>query len=205
MSFHPRKVITTGEGGMLLTDRLDFAERAARLREHGMNVSAAARHASDKAVIEQYVETGWNFRMTDIQAAVGLVQLERLDVIVERRRALAARYASALHDIPGVVHVTDPEWGTTNFQSYWILLPETFPVSRNDLLAGMLAEGISGRRGIMASHLEPAYAGHPHAPLPATEIATNRSLILPLFHEMTENEQDRVIGAVHRAYDRVSA
>jgi dTDP-4-amino-4,6-dideoxygalactose transaminase len=205
MSFHPRKVITTGEGGMLLTDRLDFAERAARLREHGMNVSAAARHASDKAVIEQYVETGWNFRMTDIQAAVGLVQLERLDVIVERRRALAARYASALHDIPGVVHVTDPEWGTTNFQSYWILLPETFPVSRNDLLAGMLAEGISGRRGIMASHLEPAYAGHPHAPLPATEIATSRSLILPLFHEMTENEQDLVIGAVHRAYDRVSA
>jgi dTDP-4-amino-4,6-dideoxygalactose transaminase len=199
LSFHPRKVITTGEGGMLLTDRLDFAERAARLREHGMNVSAAARHASDKAVIEQYVETGWNFRMTDIQAAVGLVQLEKLEVIVERRRALAARYAAALSNIPGLVHIADPAWGTTTFQSYWVLLPENFPVSRNDLLARFLAEGISGRRGIMASHLEPAYAGHPHGPLPNTEIATNRSLILPLFHLMTEAEQDVVIGAFRRA------
>ena len=199
LSFHPRKVITTGEGGMLLTDRADFAERAGRLREHGMNVSAAARHASGKAVIEEYVETGWNFRMTDIQAAVGLVQLGRLDTIVERRRALAARYAAGLGDIPGIVTVTDPPGGRTNFQSYWVLLPETFPVSRNDLLARLLAEGISGRRGIMASHLEPAYAGHPHGPLPATEIATNRSLILPLFHQMTETEQDHVIAAVRRA------
>ncbi|MDQ1476232.1 MAG: hypothetical protein QOE62_1461 [Actinomycetota bacterium] len=199
LSFHPRKVITTGEGGMLLTDRADFAERAGRLREHGMNVSAAARHASGKAVIEEYVETGWNFRMTDIQAAVGLVQLERLDTIVERRREQAARYAAGLGDIPGVVTVTDPPWGRTNFQSYWVLLPETFPVSRNDLLARLLADGISGRRGIMASHLEPAYAGHPHGPLPATEIATNRSLILPLFHQMTEAEQDHVIAAVRRA------
>lgn len=205
LSFHPRKIITTGEGGMLLTDRLDFAERASRLREHGMNVSAAARHASDKAVIEQYVETGWNFRMTDIQAAVGLVQLAKLDVIIERRRALAARYAAALSDMPGLVHIADPAWGTTTFQSYWVLLPESFPVSRNDLLASMLAEGISGRRGIMASHLEPAYAGHPHGALPNTEIATNNSLILPLFHLMTENEQDLVIGAVRRAYDRVPA
>ncbi|MDQ1461629.1 MAG: hypothetical protein QOI08_3113 [Actinomycetota bacterium] len=199
LSFHPRKVITTGEGGMLLTDRADFAERAGRLREHGMNVSAAARHASGKAVIEEYVETGWNFRMTDIQAAVGLVQLGRLDTIVERRRALAARYAAGLGDIPGIVTVTDPPGGRTNFQSYWVLLPETFPVSRNDLLARLLADGISGRRGIMASHLEPAYAGHPHGPLPATEIATNRSLILPLFHQMTETEQDHVIAAVRRA------
>ncbi|MCU1465356.1 MAG: glutamine--scyllo-inositol aminotransferase [Actinomycetia bacterium] len=199
LSFHPRKVITTGEGGMLLTDRADFAERARRLREHGMNVSAAARHASGKAVIEEYVETGWNFRMTDIQAAVGLVQLGRLDTIVERRRALAARYAAGLGDIPGIVTVTDPPGGRTNFQSYWVLLPETFPVSRNDLLARLLADGISGRRGIMASHLEPAYAGHPHGPLPATEIATNRSLILPLFHQMTETEQDHVIAAVRRA------
>jgi perosamine synthetase len=164
-----------------------------------MNVSAAERHASGKAVIEEYVETGWNFRMTDIQAAVGLVQLGRLDTIVERRRTLAARYAAGLGDIPGILTVTDPPGGRTNFQSYWVLLPETFPVSRNTLLERLLADGISARRGIMASHLEPAYAGHPHGPLPATEIATNRSLILPLFHQMTETEQDHVIAAVRRA------
>ena len=199
MSFHPRKVITTGEGGMLMTSRADFAERAGRLREHGMNVSAAARHASNTAVLEQYVETGWNFRMTDIQAAVGLVQLERLETIVARRRELAARYADALADVPGLVHIADPAWGRTNFQSFWVLLPEASPITRNELLDQLFAEGIGARRGIMASHLEPAYSGHPHGPLPATEVATNRSLILPMYHEMTEGDQDRVIAAVRRA------
>jgi perosamine synthetase len=199
LSFHPRKVITTGEGGMLLTTRADFAERAGRLREHGMNVSAAARHASNKAVLEQYVEVGWNFRMTDIQAAVGLVQLGRLDEIVARRRELAARYAAALADIPGITHIADPSWGTTNFQSFWVTLPHSFPVTRNDLLTQLLAEGIGARRGIMASHLEPAYASHPHVPLPASELATSRSVILPLYHEMTEAEQGTVIAALRRA------
>ena len=147
-------------------------------------------------------------RIRDAVARFGERFLRRCYTAEERRfcfarrdpiPSLAARYAAGLAEIPGLVPVSDPAWGRTNFQSYWVLLPETFPVSRNDLLARLLADGISARRGIMASHLEPAYAGHPHGPLPVTEIATSRSLILPLFHVMTDAEQDHVIAAVRRA------
>jgi dTDP-4-amino-4,6-dideoxygalactose transaminase len=198
-SFHPRKVITTGEGGMLTTTRPEWAERLRRLREHGMSVSAADRHRAGGLVIEQYLEMGFNYRMTDIQAAVGLVQLGRLDAIVARRRELALRYRRALSDVPGLSMIADPPDGTTNFQSFWVVLPDDFPMARNELLARFHERGISPRRGIMASHLEPAYAGHSHAPLPVTERITARSVLLPLFHAMTEADQDRVISAFRDA------
>jgi dTDP-4-amino-4,6-dideoxygalactose transaminase len=195
-SFHPRKVMTTGEGGMVMTSRSDWAERLRRLREHGMNVSAAARHAARTPVLERYLETGYNYRMTDIQAAVGLVQLGRLDAIVAHRRALAARYREHLAGVPGVGTPADPAHGTTNFQSFWIELADDFPLRRDDLLERLMANGVSARRGIMAAHLEPAYADAAAAELPVTERLTRRSLILPLFHTMTEAEQDRVVAVV---------
>src|SRR5689334_8229601 len=99
-SFHPRKLITTGEGGMLTTDDLELAARLRRLREHGMSMSAAERHASGGAVVETYDEVGFNYRMTDIQAALGMVQLGRLDAIVGRRRALAQVYHELLDGLP---------------------------------------------------------------------------------------------------------
>ncbi|MER6470815.1 DegT/DnrJ/EryC1/StrS family aminotransferase [Streptomyces collinus] len=195
-SFHPRKVVTTGEGGMITTDDARWAARLRRLREHGMNASAAERHASDKPVLESYLEVGFNYRMTDVQAAIGLVQLGKLDAMVTRRRALAARYETLLRDVPGLTPVRDPAHGQSNFQSYWVLLAEDFPVGRDDLLAALAAAGVSARRGIMASHLEPAYAGHPAAPLPVTERISRDSLILPLFHTMTEDQQDRVVAVL---------
>lgn len=198
-SFHPRKVITTGEGGMIMTSREDVSKRLRRLREHGMSVSAADRHASRDLVIEQYLETGFNFRMTDIQAAVGLVQLTRLDAIVEGRQQRAHRYQGRLEDIPGLEMVKDPPYGRTNFQSFWIVLPDDFPVERDALLRTMMERGISPRRGIMAAHLEPAYAASAHVPLPVTERLTERSLLLPLFHGMTDEQQDRVIAVVREA------
>jgi dTDP-4-amino-4,6-dideoxygalactose transaminase len=198
-SFHPRKVITTGEGGMLVTAHQDWAERLRRLREHGMNVSAATRHASGRLVLERYLETGFNYRMTDVQAAIGLAQLGRLNAIVARRRELAGRYHEQLADVPGLRLASDPPWGKANFQSFWMVLPDGFPVGRDELLRRMLAAGIASRRGIMAAHLEPAFAGHPHVPLPVTERLTRRSLLLPLYHTMTEAEQDRVVAAVQDA------
>ena len=198
-SFHPRKVLTTGEGGMITTPRADWAERLRRLREHGMSVSAAARHNSRTPVAEQYLETGFNYRMTDIQAAVGLVQLTRLEDIVARRRDLAERYQKLLGEIPGLEMARDPLYGTTNYQSFWVVLPDDFPVTRDGLLQRMMDNQISPRRGIMAAHLEPAYAGHPHIELPVTERLTSRSVILPLFHQMTEDEQDRVVGVLRDA------
>ncbi|MFF3649318.1 DegT/DnrJ/EryC1/StrS family aminotransferase [Streptomyces sp. NPDC002181] len=195
-SFHPRKVITTGEGGMVTTDDAEWAERLRRLREHGMNVSAAQRHASSKPIAEAYLEVGYNYRMTDIQAAVGLVQLGKLDAIVARRRELAARYERLLAGVPGLRPVRDPGHGEANFQSYWVLLTEDYPVGRDELLAVLAEAGISARRGIMASHLEPAYAGHGAAPLPVTERISRDSLILPLFHTMEQDQQDRVVAVL---------
>jgi dTDP-4-amino-4,6-dideoxygalactose transaminase len=201
-SFHPRKLLTTGEGGMIVTSDAELAGRLRRLREHGMDVSAAQRHMSQQPVIEHYLETGYNYRMTDIQAAVGLVQLGKLDQMVQRRRELAERYHNLLCTIPGLQMVADPSCGRTNYQSFWVLLPADFPVSRNELLQLLAAVGISARRGIMAAHLEPAYADQPHGPLTVTERVTAESLILPLFHEMSAAEQDLVVSTIEAAWER---
>jgi perosamine synthetase len=199
-SFHPRKLLTTGEGGMVVTPDADVAARLRRLREHGMSVSASERHASQQPVIERYLEVGFNYRMTDVQAAIGLVQLGKLGRLIERRRALAARYQDLLSEIPGLVTVRDPVFGATNYQAFWVMLPDGFPVGRNELLRMLADAGVSARRGIMAAHLEPAYAQtHPGPPLPVTERITANSLILPLFHEMTEEEQDLVVSVIHAA------
>ncbi|WP_203898122.1 DegT/DnrJ/EryC1/StrS family aminotransferase [Virgisporangium aliadipatigenens] len=191
-SFHPRKVITTGEGGALTLDDGEAAVRLRRLREHGMSVSAADRHKSAQPVLEQYLETGFNYRMTDVQAAIGLVQLAKLDAMVARRRELAARYHERLDGVEGVVPVRDPAYGTTNYQSFWVLLDQRY--DRNDVLARLAEAGISARRGIMAAHSEPAYAVP--ADLPNTERITRDSLILPLFHELTETDQDHVVDTL---------
>jgi len=199
-SFHPRKLLTTGEGGMITTSDPELAARLRRLREHGMDVSAAARHLERQPVIEHYTELGYNYRMTDIQAAIGLVQLGRMGGIVNRRRQLAQRYQRLLGQIPGLQAIADPSYGTTNFQSFWVALPPEFPVTRNELLRLLADAGISARRGIMAAHMEPAYAGLAGgAELPVTERMTAASLILPLFHELTEAQQDRVIGVIANA------
>lgn len=198
-SFHPRKLLTTGEGGMLVTPDADAAARLRRLREHGMNVSAAQRGASRQPIIEQYLEVGFNYRMTDIQAAIGLVQLSKLDQMVVRRRLLGQRYHNLLADIPGLLMNHDPAYGKTNYQGFWLALPEAFPVTRNELMNMLADAGISARRGVMAAHLEPAYAGEPCPPLPVTERLTATSLALPLYHEMTEQQQDQIVSVIHAA------
>ncbi|MFF7452680.1 DegT/DnrJ/EryC1/StrS family aminotransferase [Kitasatospora sp. NPDC008115] len=198
-SFHPRKLLTTGEGGMVTCRDGELAARLRRLREHGMSVSAADRHASagGAGVLETYDEIGFNYRMTDVQAAVGLVQLRKLPAMVARRRELAARYRDLLAGT-GLRPVDDPEHGTTNYQSCWVLPPDGAP-DRSELLARLAAAGVSARRGIMAAHLEAPYKGTARVPLPATELLTRRSLILPLFHTLTEEQQDRVAAALRAA------
>ncbi|HVV19471.1 MAG TPA: DegT/DnrJ/EryC1/StrS family aminotransferase [Pseudonocardiaceae bacterium] len=202
-SFHPRKLLTTGEGGMITTDDPAVAARLRRLREHGMSVSAADRHTSGKPIVEQYLETGFNYRMTDLQAAVGIVQLGRLTDLIAGRRAKAARYHELLADVPGVRPVRDPAYGTTNYQAFWVLLPDG--VDRNEVLASLAAAGVSARRGIMAAHLEPAYADVAHEPLPVTELLTSRSIILPLHHELTADQQELVVDALRAAVATTAA
>ncbi|MCM0615841.1 DegT/DnrJ/EryC1/StrS aminotransferase family protein [Paenarthrobacter sp. MSM-2-10-13] len=200
-SFHPRKILTTGEGGMLTTARQDFGDRARRLREHAMSVSAADRHASLLAAPEEYLEIGFNYRMTDLQAAVGIVQLSRLEAVVRRRRELAATYAQAFAGVEGLRLVSDPEYGMSNFQSCWLEVGPAFPVGREVLMAHLASDGISARRGIMAAHRQPAYAGADTgaAELGVTEWLSDHTLILPLYHELALHDQVRVIDSVLRA------
>jgi dTDP-4-amino-4,6-dideoxygalactose transaminase len=197
-SFHPRKLLTTGEGGMLTTHREGWADRARRLREHSMSVSANARHASVLAPPEEYGEIGFNYRMTDLQAAVGIVQLGRLGDIVARRREIASTYTQALAHVDGIRLVADPAWGTSNFQSLWLEVGPDYPLTREGLLEHLAAGEISARRGIMASHRQPAYRGRDtgSADLSVTDLLTDNTLILPVFHQMTSGEIARVVDAI---------
>jgi dTDP-4-amino-4,6-dideoxygalactose transaminase len=197
-SFHPRKLVTTGEGGMLVSSRDDWSSRARALRQHGMSVSAAERHASDVPLAESYLEVGFNYRMTDLQAAVGLVQLAKLGPMVTRRREQAARYHHLLGHLAGVGLPDDPPWGTTNYQSFSITLPDH--VDRDVVMARMLDDGIATRRGVMAAHLEPAYRGET-AHLPVTERLTTSSLILPLFHALEPDAQAWIADRLAAALD----
>jgi dTDP-4-amino-4,6-dideoxygalactose transaminase len=196
LSFHPRKLVTTGEGGMLLTRDAALARRLRRLRDHGMAVTAHERHASRSVTLEAYEELGFNYRMTDLQAAVGLVQLAKLDAMVAERRRLADRYRDVLAAVPALFLPDDPPYGTTNYQSYIVRLDDKLPVDRDAVMQALLDRGIATRRGIMAAHLEPACAGLPVPDLPVTERLTRRSLILPLYNGMTDAQLEWVAGSL---------
>lgn len=200
-SFHPRKILTTGEGGMVTTRHAHMADRIRKLREHAMSVSANERHATTLAPAEEYLEIGFNYRMTDMQAAVGLVQLGRLAEAVARRREIVAVYRRALEDVPGLRFSEDPPYGTSNFQSFWLEVLPGFALGRDELLERLAQDGISARRGIMAAHRQPAYAARDtgEADLSVTERLTDHTVILPVYHQLTPDEQARVIRSIRRA------
>jgi len=194
-SLHPRKVITTGEGGMIAVQDPEVAERLRKLRAHAMDVSDLARHAARDVIIERYPERGFNARMTDMQAALGLCQLELLDDILARRRHLAERYNAAFVHIPTLQTPYDPPYATRTWQSYCVRISPHSPVGRTELMRRLLRDGVPTRRGVMTIHEEAAYAGE-HAGLPHSEAAARDVLMLPLFPDLTETEQDYVIGRV---------
>lgn len=200
-SFHPDKVVTAGEGGMLTTHRADWAARARTLRGHSMTVPAAGRRGSSVAASEVYVEIGFDYQMTDLQAAVGIVQLGRLDEIVLRRREIAAKYEAGLSGLSGLRFVTDPPYGTTNFQAFWLEVLPGFSTDREGLLLRLAEAGISARRGFMASHRQPAYRWRDtgNAGLQNTERLTDRTLVLPIFHALDSVCLNRIINSVRAA------
>lgn len=197
-SLHPRKVITTGEGGMVTTNDPAVAASLRLLRAHGMSVDDLKRHQANQVMIETYTESGYNYRMTDIQAAMGLVQLAKLDRIVERRQQVAQVYNQALQNIPWLHIPTVPEGVSFNYQSYAIRLDATAPIGQIAFMQSLLDKGITTRRGVMAAHLEPCYQGSQQAPLPETEFCTHHTVLLPLYPSMTESEQNYVIEAIHQ-------
>jgi perosamine synthetase len=195
-SFHPRKVITTGDGGMITTADPDLDRKFRLLRQHSMSVPDTVRHGSKTVVFEEYPEMGFNYRMTDIQAAVGRVQLGRLPDLLPRRVELAAKYERALRDVRGLQTPYVPEYARTNYQSYAVRVTPEYRRTRDELMQAMLDRGISTRRGIMNSHQEPAYAGTGPWRLPHSEAARDNVVLLPLFGGMTDEEQHRVIEAL---------
>jgi perosamine synthetase len=193
-SFHPRKSITTGEGGMITTADADGAARLRRLRSHAASTSDLSRHQSGSLDFEEYTELGFNYRMTDVQAAIGLVQMGRLDGILAERRWLAHRYVEQLAGIEGVIAPTEPAGRLHTYQSFCVRLPSG---TRPRVMADLAAAGIASRRGVMAIHLEPFYRSlSPGVSLPETERAASDTVLLPLFAGMTVDEQDQVVEAL---------
>jgi perosamine synthetase len=200
-SFHPRKVITTGDGGMLTTDNGDYLARFRLWRQHGMSVSDTIRHKSQLVITETYPELGYNYRLTDLQAAIGREQLGRLPQIVARRRELASQYAQQLADIGGLVVPIEPEWARSNWQSYCVGLPDS--ASQRDVMQRLLDRGVSTRRGVMNIHCETAYAGEDScrvsSGLQRSMDAQNGSIILPMFAQMTDDNVSFVVGTLREA------
>jgi len=210
-SFHPRKLLTTGDGGMLTTADAGMDRKLRLWRQHGMSVPDSVRHSSREVVFESYPELGFNYRLTDIQAAVGREQLKRLSEAVSQRREMVARYRDLLADIPGLILPVEPEWARSNWQSYCVRLPEN--ADQRHVMQAMLDEGIATRRGIMCAHLEPAYSGvgswrcahaacKPSGPCPnlvESERAQKQGVILPLFSQMTGDQQMRVAASLRHA------
>lgn len=194
-SLHARKVVTCGEGGMIVTDDGDFAERLRSLRHQGMSLSDYARHGLRPTVFETYPEIGYNHRITDIQAAIGLRQLDRLDELLARRREVAERYAAALANHPLLVPPYVPDWAEPNWQSYQVTLRDGAKPSRNEIMDRLYDLGIPTRRGVMASHLEPPYRGG-KAALPLTERVAASTLQLPMHSALTEPQQERIAAAL---------
>ena len=196
-SFHPRKVMSTGDGGMLTTDNPNWDARFRQLRQHGMSVPDTVRHASPQVIFESHPEVGYNYRMTDIQAAVGREQLKRMPEIIAARRRLAARYTDLLKDNLGIGTPYEPDWARSNFQSYSVRLPER--LDQRAVMQAMLDAGIATRRGIMCAHREACYAGTGHASLEHSEAAQDHCIILPLYPQMNEEEQDTVVNQLKSA------
>ena len=197
-SFHPRKVVSTGDGGMITTGNPEWDRKFRLLRQHAMSVPDTVRHGSSQVIFESYPTLGFNYRMTDIQAAVGREQLKRLPEIVRRRRDLANHYRTLLADIPGLGLSDEPQWARSNWQSFCVRLP--LGSDQRGIMQAMLDAGVSTRRGIMCSHREEAYGNFPlRHQLPYSEDAQDNCILLPLFPQMTPEQQNHVASALHEA------
>lgn len=210
-SFHPRKLMSTGDGGMLTTADPEYDRKFRLWRQHCMSTPDTVRHGAREVIFELYPMLGYNYRMTDIQAAVGREQLKRLPEIVARRRQRVTRYRELLASVPGLVLPFEPEWARSNWQSFCVGLPAR--CDQRAVMQKMLDAGIATRRGVMCAHREAAYppetwicgcrnshtdpAGIPC--LANSQNAQDHTVILPLYHHMTGEEQNSVSTELEEA------
>jgi dTDP-4-amino-4,6-dideoxygalactose transaminase len=194
-SFHPRKILTTGDGGMLTTNNSEYDAKFRLLRQHGMSVSDTVRHGANEVIFEDYVTTAFNYRMTDIQAAIGIEQLKKLDGMVNERRGLAALYGELLTDIPHLKIPEAHEAMNPNWQSYPIRLLDRAPHSQVEVMQFLLDKGISTRRGIMNAHQELAYQAAKWS-LPKSETCRDRTILLPIYSGIGRKNLENIVDAL---------
>jgi perosamine synthetase len=215
-SFHPRKLVTTGDGGMITTANAEIDARVRALRHHGMSVSDVARHGATRVTFEDYSTVGFNYRLTDVQGAIGRAQLAGFPRRLVRRRELAQRYDTLLAAIEGIERPVVPLYARPNWQTYCVQLPNG--LDQRTVMQALLDRGIASRRGVMCAHREAAYPRHtwtcgadracdsrgercPH--LANSEAAQDHGVALPLFEAMSDVEQERVVAALAQACRQV--
>ena len=203
--FIQRKIITTGDGGIITTNSKKYAHELKLLRQHFMGTSDLTRHNEKNVVFETYEKLGYNYRLTDIQASIGLAQLKKLDAIIKRRRYLANIYYKCLESINSVILPHEKSDSKTNFQSFCIRFTSSF--CTKEIMQKLLDSGISSRRGIMCAHLEKSYKKQPWTwcgqnngeklNLENSVFARDQSIILPLYHSLKEDEIEFICDRIH--------
>jgi len=190
-SFHPRKVITTGEGGMIATSDEELAEKIKLLRSHG---------GVKKGNHFQYEAAGFNYRLSDLQSAVGVAQMDKLPAIIARRRELASGLTARLAALPGLRLPSEPEWGGHIYQSYVVLLDAS--LDRDRIVEAMKTRGVETTIGTYALHDQPFFQrqyGYQAGQLPNSHAAFTRSLTLPLYPQMTDADLDTIADALRES------
>jgi perosamine synthetase len=213
-SFHPRKSITTGEGGMLTTRRTEWSEAARSLRDHGADRTDLSRHEKPRGfLLSDFNRLGYNYRMTDLQAAIGCAQMERADWVLEERRRLAGAYDSALRGLDWIRSPNVPAGNVHGYQSYVCLFTPDDPtldrldalsVSRNELMALMEDQGVATRQGTHAAALTGYYSskyGIRREHCPRAALAEGLTVALPLYPGMTAADQELVVDALTQAFE----
>ena len=186
-SFNGNKIITTGGGGMLVTNRQDWAERARYL----------TTQAKDDPIEYVHGTVGYNYRLTNLLAAMGCAQMENLDAYIEAKRSIAARYQAALGCIPGITTPSEAEWATSTYWMYTIRIDERQTgIDARTLLRALHAKKIQTRPLWQPMHLSPAHSSHQHPPCPVAEALHGSALSLPCSVGLSEADQDRVIDAI---------
>lgn len=201
-SFHPRKSITTGEGGMLTTNSDQLSRLAEIMRNHGAEIPEEVRHKSSKPyLLPDFKYLGFNYRMTDLQAAVGIAQMTRLKGLIEERQKWADFYTERLKDISWITPQKIPDYVTQHsWQAYVCYVdPNISPKSRNEIMEHLQQKGVSTRPGTHAVHMLSYYKdkyGIKSEHFPGSKDCDQNTMAIPLHNRMTEEDYERVITSL---------
>ena len=196
-SFHPRKIITTGDGGMLTTNNPRYDKTFRLLRQHGMNLSDLDRHNARKPLCEEYIATGFNYRMTDIQAAVGLQQLKKLPQILNIKKDLAQYYFEQLKQIKWISCIQEASDARSNWQSFPVLVGKNAPLSRDHLINYFFRKGISIKTGVMNVHEQSPYLGHREQLRESVQM-NRKVILLPHYADLKKQQIKNIVDILKK-------